>query len=244
MLGYPQAALADADDALQHARAIGQAATSVYAVFHTGFAHLFCGDFATVTALADELITLANEKNTVAPFYKALGTMNKGCVLAMSGKASDAIQMITSGITTYRGTGSRVLMPLYLAYLGRAYLDLGQFDDAWRCVGEAITAVEITKEKWWEAEVNRMAGETVLLGQERDTTKAEAYFEHSLSVARQQQAKSWELRAAMSLARLWRDQGKQDEARDLLVPIHGWFTEGFETRDLKEARALLGELSP
>ena len=106
-----------------------------------------------------------------------------------------------------------------------------------------MTAVETTKEKWCEAEVHRVAGEIALLSQEPDTAKAEAYFERALSIARKQQAKSWELRAAMSMARLWRDQGKRGEARDLLAPVYGWFTEGFDTLDLKEAKALLDELS-
>jgi predicted ATPase len=133
-------------------------------------------------------------------------------------------------------------MPLWLTYLTRAYAELGKFDDAWRCVGEAVTAMETTKEKWWKAEVNRIAGEVALLSPERDAMKAEAYFERSLAVARQQQAKSWELRAAMSLARLWRDQGKRQQARALLAPVYGWFTEGFDTLDLKEAKKLLDEL--
>ena len=105
-----------------------------------------------------------------------------------------------------------------------------------------MTAVETTKERWCEAEVNRIAGELALKPTKPDTAKAEAYFERALSIARQQQAKSWELRAAMSMARLWRDQGKRDEARDLLAPVYGWFTEGFDTLDLKEAKALLDEL--
>ena len=92
------------------------------------------------------------------------------------------------------------------------------------------------------AEIDRIAGEIALRSPEPDAAKAEAYFERALSVARQQQAKSWELRAAMSMARLWRDQGKREEARELLAPIYGWFTEGFDTRDLKEARTLLGEM--
>ena len=101
--------------------------------------------------------------------------------------------------------------------------------------------METAKEKWCEAEVHRVAGEIALMSAEPDLAKAEAYFEKALSVARQQQAKSWELRAAMSMARLWRDQGKRQEAHDLLAPIYGWFTEGFDTRDLKEAKALLEE---
>ena len=106
-----------------------------------------------------------------------------------------------------------------------------------------MTAVETTKQKLWEAEVNRVAGEITLMSPERDVAKAETYFERALAVARQQQAKSWELRAAMSLARLWRDQGKVREARELLAPVYAWFTEGFDTRDLKEAKALLEELA-
>jgi predicted ATPase len=103
--------------------------------------------------------------------------------------------------------------------------------------------VETTKERLWEAEINRIAGEAVLKSPEPDEAQAETYFERALAVARAQQAKSWELRAAMSMARLWRDQGKRDEARDLLAPVYGWFTEGFDTLDLKEAKVLLDELA-
>jgi predicted ATPase len=103
-----------------------------------------------------------------------------------------------------------------------------------------MTIVKTTKEVLYEAEVNRLAGEIALLS--RDTANAEPYFERALAVARQQQAKSWELRAAMSLARLWRSQGKVQQGRELLAPVYGWFTEGFDTRDLKEAKALLDEL--
>jgi predicted ATPase len=106
-----------------------------------------------------------------------------------------------------------------------------------------MTAIETTKETWCEAEVNRIAGEIALMSLEPDAAKAEAYFERALAVARAQQAKSWELRAAMSMARLWRDQGKRQQARKLLAPVYGWFTEGFDTRDLKEAKALLEELA-
>ena len=133
-------------------------------------------------------------------------------------------------------------MPLWLSYLTRANAEIGQFDNARRCIGEAMAAVETAKERWCEAEVNRIAGEIALLSPEPDVAKAEAYFERALTVAREQQAKSWELRAAMSMARLWRDQGKRNEARDLLAPVYGWFTEGFDTLDLKEAKALLDAL--
>ena len=168
--------------------------------------------------------------------------MQRGCLLALTGKASDAVQTITCGVTAMRSTGTTMWMPLWLSYLARANAEIGQPDDAGRCIGEAMAAVETAKERWCEAEVNRIAGEIALLSPEPDVAKAEAYFERALAVAREQQAKSWELRAAMSMARLWRDRGKRDEARDLLAPVYGWFTEGFDTVDLKEAKALLAEL--
>jgi predicted ATPase len=123
-----------------------------------------------------------------------------------------------------------------------AYAAIGQLDDAWRCIHDAMDKIERSKEGWCEAEVHRIAGEIALKSPQPGAAKAEAYFDRALAVARQQQAKSWELRAAMSMARLWRDQGKRDEARELLAPVYGWFTEGFDTRDLKEAKALLEEL--
>jgi predicted ATPase len=130
----------------------------------------------------------------------------------------------------------------WLAHLALAYARLGKLEDARRCIGEAKTRVETTKEGWYLAEINRIAGEIALLQPQPDATKAQEYYERALKVARQQQAKSWELRAAMSIARLWRDQGKVQQARELLAPVYGWFTEGFDTRDLKEAKALLEEL--
>lgn len=140
-------------------------------------------------------------------------------------------------------TGSTLWVPFYLSYQARADADLGKFEEAWHRIAETISMVEKTKERWCEAEVNRIAGEIALLSSDTDTARAEAYFERALAVARRQQAKSWELRAAMSMARLWRDQGKPQQARELLSPVYGWFTEGFETLDLKEAKALLDALN-
>ena len=241
LLGYPAAALVDADHALKDAREIGQATTSLYALFWASLPYFYCGDYVTANALADELVALADEKG--AFFWKAFGMMNQGWLFALIGKASDAVPMITSGITGFRSTGTTMWIPMYLSHLATAYSGLGQFDDAWRCIDEAMAAVATTKETWSEAEINRTAGEIALLSPEPDAPKAEAYFERALAIARTQQAKSWELRASMSLARLWRDQGKQQQARELLAPVYGWFTEGFDTRDLKEAKALLDVLA-
>ncbi len=240
MLGYPEAALTDVDQALKDAREIGHAPSLMLALALTSLTHLLLGNYAEATAQADELVAMAEEKS--AALFKAWGSIEQGCVLAPTSKASDAVHRITSGIVAFRSTGATYFLPTWLSYLAKAYADLGQVDDAWRCIGEAIVVVEKTKETWWEAEVNRIAGEIALMSPERDTAKAEAYFDRALAVARKQQAKSWELRAAMSMARLWRDQGKRDAARELLAPVYGWFTEGFDTLDLKEAKAQLGEL--
>ena len=157
---------------------------------------------------------------------------------------SDAVHKISSGIAAWRSTEATAFVPFYLSCLARAYAQLGQLEEARRAIGEAITTIEGTNENWFEAEINRTAGEIALKSPEPDAAKAAGYFERALSVARKQQAKSWELRAAKSMARLWRDQGKRDKARDLLVPVYGWFTEGFDTLDLKEAKTLLDALAP
>jgi predicted ATPase len=203
--------------------------------------HIFCGNYATANALLHELVALADEKG--ASLWKASGMSDKGFLLALTGKAPDSVQMITCGITVRRSAGATQWMPWYLSCLARAYAELGQFDDAWRSIGDAMTVVETTKESWYEAEVNHTAGEIALKALEPDSVKAEAYFKRGLEIAREQQAKSWELRAAMSMARLWSDQGKRNEARDLLAPVYGWFTEGFDTLDLKQAKILLDALA-
>ena len=240
-LGYPEAALRDADDALRNAREIGQAATLMPALFMTSIPYTLCGNRAAAAAQAQELVAVAEEKGSV--FWKAPGMVSQGCVLALTGTASDAIEILISWMTALRTTGTTLWMPFFLPHLARAHAELGQFQEAWRCIGEAMTAAETTKEKWGEAEIHRTAGEVALMSPEPDAAKAQAHFERAIAVARAQQAKSWELRAATSLARLWRDRGKRQQARDLLAPVYGWFTEGFDTADLKEAKALLDELA-
>ena len=150
--------------------------------------------------------------------------------------------MITQALALTRITGAVISSPLLLTFLAEAFAKLGQPAEGLSRLREAAKLIEATNERYNEAEVNRMAGEIALKSPERDVAKAEVYFERALAVARAQQAKSWELRAAMGMARLWRDQGKHRDARDLLAPVYGWFTEGFATPDLKEAKALLDEI--
>jgi predicted ATPase len=239
LLGYPEAARTDAERALKNAREIGQAATLMWTLSHVAILHTLYGDRDAAAARAQELVALAEEKGST--YWKAIGMASRGCLLALTGRASDAIDMLASAITALRAMGFIFWMPLYLPHLARAHGQLGQLDEAWRCIGEAITAVEITKERWCEAEVHRVAGEVALRSPEPDAVKAQRHFEAALAVAREQQAKSWELRAAISMARLWRDQGKRGEARELLAPVYGCFTEGFDRPDLKEAKTLLDE---
>jgi predicted ATPase len=240
-LGYPERALADIDDGLKTGREIGQAATLMNALPFATMIHILCGSYVRAGALADELVTLAELKEAL--LWQALGKLVKGAIFAATGQATEAVRMISSGVVAYRSTGASVTIPLYLLHLAAAQAELGQFDAAQRSVGEAMAAVEATKERWFEAEVHRLAGEVVLKSPESDAAQAQACFERALAIARERQAKSWELRAAMSMARLWRDQDKRKEARDLLAPVHHWFTEGFGTLDLKEVRTLLDQLA-
>jgi predicted ATPase len=163
-------------------------------------------------------------------------------IVSKADRAFAASQIITSGMTALQVTGARFWKPLSFVCLTSSYAELGQFDDAWRCITEAIDAVERNEERWWEAEVHRVARETALASPNPDVVKAETHFENALAVARKQQAKSFELRAAVSMVRLWRDQGRTQQALELLTPVYGWFTEGLDTRDLKDAKALLEEL--
>jgi class 3 adenylate cyclase/predicted ATPase len=242
LLGYPDAALADADHAINDARETGHAATLMYALAIGGpLTHVLCGSYAAATAQADEIVALADEKGAL--LWRTLGMMDQGLLFALTGKPSHAVELLVSGIDGWRSAGSAAFLPFFLSYLASAYADAGQFDHAWRCIGEAMTLIGTTKERWCEANIHHAAGEIALKLPKPDGAKAEAYFDRALAISRQQQAKSWELRAAMSMARLWLDQGKRQQARDLLAPVHGWFTEGLNTLDLKEAKALLDQLA-
>jgi class 3 adenylate cyclase/predicted ATPase len=239
-LGYPAASLKDGERAVKNARETGQASTLLYTLHQAGLDHILCRNYAAASAHVDELVAVADEKG--AQYWKALGATMRGEIFALTGKASDAVRAITSGIASRRATGATLYEPRHLWHLAMAYAELGQLDDARHCIEDAIEKVERSKEKWCEAEVHRIAGEIALKSPTPNLEKAEEYFDRALAVARKQQAKSYELRAAMSMARLWRDQGKPQQARELLAQVYGWFMEGFDTLDLKEAKALLDEL--
>ena len=209
-LGYPDAAIRDAARSVVDARDTGQAATVMAALAITSLTHIHCGNYGLAKEQLDEVCALADEKS--AMFWKVGGMLLLGCVSALNGKAADAVQTIGSGLQAWRLTGASLWMPAYLAHLIAAYADLDRFDDAWRCFNEATTLMQQTKERWCESEIYRIAGEVAIRSPDSDVSKAEAFFGHALEVAKAQQAKSYELRAATSLARLRLDQGRRDEA--------------------------------
>jgi predicted ATPase len=173
--------------------------------------------------------------------YRAWSLLPQGWALAQQGEVTEGIAQIREGFAGFRATGAELTWPWWLATLAEACGKAGQLDEGLRAVEEALAAVQRNEEGHYEAEVYRLKGELL---QETPTHQeaAEAQFQQALAVSRRWQAKSWELRAATSLSRLWQQQGKRQAAHDLLTPIYGWFTEGFDTADLQEARALLAAL--
>jgi class 3 adenylate cyclase/predicted ATPase len=240
LLGHPQDALADTEHALKIAREIGHPATLIYVLNFSAWTNIFCGNYAAANALIDEFDGLKDRIGSL--FWTGWGTMLRGCVLLLSGKAADAAETMTSGIAAMRSTRTTMWMPLWLSHLARAKAEIGQFEDARHCIGEAVAMIETVKERWCEAEVNRIEGEVSLLSPQPNMAKAQACFERALGLAREQRSKSWELRAATSMARLLRDQGRRAQARELLAAVHASFTQGFETLDLNRAQALLDQL--
>jgi len=240
MLGYPQAALADAVEAMSRSRAIGHAVTLINTLCLSGRTNILCGNYSIARAELTEGIALSGEKRAI--FWNAQATASLGIVSTLVGDATDAVKMISAGIAMWRSTGATASLPFFQSYLAMAHAMLRQYDESRHHINQALATIEATDERVWTAEVHRLAGEIALLSPGSDVTEAQAHFEHAISSARQQQAKSWELRAAISMARLWRSQGKTQQAREQLAPVYGWFTEGFDTLDLKEAKMLLEEL--
>ena len=240
-LGRPEAARADVERGIRDARAIGHGYTLMTALHITTSTQIHLGNVDAAKAQAGELVALAQEKS--APAFIAHGMADQSCALAFGGEAAKAVPAFEHAIAYDRALSSTVEIPGCLSVLAKAHADLGQFGAARRCIGEAIALAEASGEAWWEADLHRTAGEFELMAPDCDAAKAQTCLERALEISRVQQARSFELRAAMGLARLWRDQGRASEAHDLLAPVYGWFTEGFETPDLIQARSLLEDVA-
>ena len=173
----------------------------------------------------------------------ATGAILLGWALAAQGQRAEGIAQVRHGLDAFRATGAELARPYYLALLAEASGQVGQAGEGLPLLAEALAVVHKNGERWWEAELHRLKGELLLILSPENQVDAEACFRQALDIARRQQAKSLELRAAMSLSRLWQRQDKRDEAHRLLAEIYGWFTEGFDTADLQEAMALLEALT-
>jgi predicted ATPase len=241
MLGYPEAALADAVEAMSRSRAIGHAVTLINSLYLSGRTNILCGNYTTARSELTEGIALSSEKSAL--FWNAQATASLGVLSTLVGNHADAVKMISTGMATWRSTGATASVPFFESYLAMAHAMLGQYHESRHHICQAMATIEATGETLWSAEVDRLAGEIALLLPSPDVAAAQAHFERAISTARQQQAKSWELRASTSLARLWSDQNQREQARELLVSISRRFTEGFETHDMKQATALLKSLS-
>jgi predicted ATPase len=200
----------------------------------------FCRDVPTMHAQAEAAVRLATAQGF--PQWATLGTILRGWALAMQGQGEAGLTQIRQGIAACRTNEAALFVPYYCTLQADVAAHLDQTDDGLQVLAEAHTLVEQHEERWWEAEMHRLRGVLLLRQSGTPQAEAETWLQRALDVARRQEAKSLELRAAMSLSRLWQQQGKQAEARALLAPIYGWFTEGFDTADLQEAKILLEEL--
>ena len=238
-LGYPEHALARSAASVAEARRLAHlpSLASVLALGAVPFALI--GDGAVLGEWADELVALASEQGL--PFWGAIGTSHRGWVKVKNGDVLEGISLLRNGTAAFRGTGAELFAPYPVSLLASACQIAGQIEESLTVLDEALQIVERTGERWFAAELYRHKGE-LLLRQEHSEAAEELYGK-ALNIAREQEAKLWELRAVASLARLRCDQGHHAEARDLLAPVYGWFTEGFDTPDLMAAKALLEELT-
>jgi predicted ATPase/class 3 adenylate cyclase len=239
--GCPEQALQKSQAALTLARELSHPPSLAAALVFAAMLHQARRERQLVQDRAEAAITLALEQGL--PHLVAYGTIIRGWALTMEGQWEQGIAQIQQGLVAQHAIGSEIARPSFLALLAEAQAVAGHAEVGLGVLAEALALVDHTGERYWEAEIYRLKGELLLQQAATDAPQAAACFQQALVVARHQQARSWELRAAMSLSRLWQQQGKCAEARELLAPIYSWFTEGFDTPDLQEARALLDALA-
>jgi predicted ATPase len=240
-LGYPDQALLVDRETRELARSIGHAFSTGHAVDFTAFLCHYCRLGAEVQAAAEEELALATDQGF--QLWHACGTLHMGAGMLLLGRREEALALLLKGFSAFRATGAEVRVPSYLAMLGDAYKQSGQFQNAHSALNEGLEVAEKNDDRCHEAELFRLKGELLLAESLDQAPAAEDCFRRSIDTARLQGSKGWELRATMSLARLWQRQGRRDEARDALAAAYNIFTEGFTTPDLVEARALLEALA-
>jgi predicted ATPase len=239
-LGYPAQALGQSQKALARSQELAHPYSLAMARHFAAFLSYLRRDAAAVQAEADALLTLATTH--AFPYWAAAGRVWLGWAWAMQGAGEVGLAQLRQGLTATVALEHELARPMWLVLLAQAAGHVGQIAEGLCWLAEALTALEATGRGDLLAEAYRMQGELMLRQPTPDVAQAEACLQQALTIACHQQARSWELRAAMSLSRLWQQQGKRDEARTLLEPIYGWFTEGFDTADLQEAKIMLEAL--
>ncbi len=240
LLGYPDQGLARNDEAVTLAQHIVHPYSLCYALSVAASFHQLRREGRTAQECAEAAISLAKEQGF--PHWMAQSSVLRGWTLAHQGQAKEGIEQMHQGMMAWRATGAELNRPYFLALLAEAHGTMGQPEAGLTVLTEALTLMDTTGERWYEPELYRLKGELLLQQSSSNQTEAESCFHHAIAIAQTQQAKSWELRATTSLARLWQQQGKRDEARQVLAEVYDWFTEGFDTADLKDAKALLDAL--
>jgi predicted ATPase len=241
LLGYPEQALARLHDALALAHDLAHPYSLGFARGWAAIMAQLRQDVSAVHEHAEAAVALATEQDF--PLWAALGTSMRGWALALQGQGEAGIVQVRQGVAAWRATNATMLAPYLCTVLADVAAHLGHPEDGLQALAEAHALVEQHEERWWEAEMARLRGVMLLRQPGIPQAEAETWLQQALDVARRQEAKSLELRAAMSLAHLWQQQGRRAEARDLLAPLYGWFTEGFDTADLQEAKGLLDALA-
>jgi class 3 adenylate cyclase/predicted ATPase len=241
MLGYPDQAVRRGEEALTMANELRNPVNLINTLAFVATVHVLRREPAAARQRAKATMEMSAEQRH--PSFLGIGTILHGWAQAAQDQGEDGIAEIKQGITAYRATGMRAWLPYFLGLQAETYARVKRIDDGLASVAEGLALAEKTEERCWQAELNRIKGELLLAASSNNHAEAESCFSQALNIARCQQAKSWELRAAISLSRLWQRQSKQAEARELLASVYDWFTEGFDTADLKEAKALLRELS-
>ena len=239
LLGYPDKGMQAGIASISLARRLNHSLTLCASLGFRAPTMILRREPATALRFAEECIAVAAEQGF--PHWHAAGRIYRGWSLVQLGAVEDGIEQIRQGITVWRAIGANVALPWHFALLAESHLAAGQAEAAMKATDEALTWIDQNTEGQFESIAHRCRGDIFCAS--NDLQRACAEYEAALLAARRQEAKWWELRTAVRLAKLWGDQGKRDEARDLLAPVYGWFTEGFDTLDLKEAKALLDELA-
>jgi adenylate cyclase len=240
-LGYPEQALRRSHEFLNLAHELSHPTSSAFALDFTNWLHILRREGPSAQQRAEEEIALSNEHGF--EFWLAHGTFFRGWALAEQRQEEEGIALMHQGLADIRAAGAELTRPIKLAQLAEAYRKVGKTEEGFTVLNEALDTVNKTKERIWEAELYRLKGEFLLASTEKNLAEVETCLQRAIEIARNQSAKSFELRAVMSLSRLWQQLGKLEDARRILADIYSWFTEGFDTPDLKEAKALLEELS-